>query len=90
MILRGASSGSKVKKTTITKDEKDPAVVFFPTNQDSECMDGATGELIVLILVYKLTKQTFALLLSLSMSIAFGQLLGNSRGGNFLSLHILA
>ena len=44
MILRGASSGSKVKKTTITKDEKDPAVVFFPTNQDSECMDEATGE----------------------------------------------
>ena len=42
-ISRGAHSKPKVKKTTITKDEKDPAVVFFPTNQDSECMDGATG-----------------------------------------------
>ena len=34
---------SYVKKTTITEDAEDPAVVFFPTNQDSECMDGASG-----------------------------------------------
>ena len=33
-----------MKKTTITKNEKEPAVVFFPTNQDSECMDGATED----------------------------------------------
>jgi len=36
-------SGSEVSKTSITEPAQDPAVVFFPTNQDSECMDGSTG-----------------------------------------------
>ena len=36
-------SETEVKKTKIVKDAKDPAVVFFPTNADSECMDGNTG-----------------------------------------------
>ena len=25
------------------KDARDPAVVFFPTNADSDCMDGSAG-----------------------------------------------
>ena len=36
-------SESEVKKTKIVKDAEDPAVVFFPTNADSDCMDGNTG-----------------------------------------------
>ena len=33
----------QVKRTKIVQSEPDPAVVFFPTNQDSECMDATTG-----------------------------------------------
>merc|ERR1712126_353734 len=36
-------SGSEVRKTSVTEPAQDPAVVFFPSNQDSECMDGSTG-----------------------------------------------
>ena len=36
-------SQSEVKKTTLVKDSEDPAVVFFPTNSDSDCMDASAG-----------------------------------------------
>ena len=36
-------SNQEVKRTKIVQSEPDPAVVFFPTNQDSECMDATTG-----------------------------------------------
>ena len=34
---------SETKKTRLVKDARDPAVVFFPTNADSDCMDGSVG-----------------------------------------------
>ena len=37
------SWAQEVKRTQIVQSEPDPAVVFFPTNQDSECMDATTG-----------------------------------------------
>ena len=37
------SAAAPVKSTSLTERAEDPAVVFFPTNQDSECMDGDTG-----------------------------------------------
>ena len=38
-----AGASSEIKKTRLVKDARDPAVVFFPTNADSECMDGSAG-----------------------------------------------
>ena len=38
-----AGSTSETKKTRLLKDARDPAVVFFPTNADSDCMDGSAG-----------------------------------------------
>ena len=32
-----------MKRRKLVESEPDPAVVFFPTNQDSECMDATTG-----------------------------------------------
>ena len=37
------TSNQEVKRTKVVQSEPDPAVVFFPTNQDSECMDATTG-----------------------------------------------
>ena len=34
---------SETKKSHLLKDARDPAVVFFPTNADSDCMDGSAG-----------------------------------------------
>ena len=39
----GSGSSSETKKTRLLKDARDPAVVFFPTNADSDCMDGSAG-----------------------------------------------
>ena len=38
-----AGAGSETKKSRLVKDARDPAVVFFPTNADSDCMDGSAG-----------------------------------------------
>ena len=42
-------SESEVKKTKLVRDSEDPAVVFFPTNSDSDCMDGSAGQIPSLI-----------------------------------------
>ena len=34
---------SETKKSRLLKDARDPAVVFFPTNADSDCMDSSAG-----------------------------------------------
>ena len=58
---------------------EDPAVVFFPTNQDSECMDGATGTRHWKLIKMDLTELCLyetqrALLVSFDYSFAFGTL----------------